>query len=99
MNRLATTSSRPTTRSSRLRVAARWMVTFVGFPLGGLIAELVAGPVDSIIAALVGGMITGVFIGAAQWWGLGSSVRRPAPIPWIAATAIGFMVGLGVGEP
>ena len=79
MTDIATTPSTTSTRSSGLRTAARWMVTFVGFPAGGLVAELVVGPVDSIAAALIGGLITGVFIGAAQWWGLGSSQRPPRP--------------------
>ncbi len=84
-----------TTRSPGLRVAARWMVTFIGFPLGAVAAKAIAGPVDSFIAAVVGGLITGAVLGAAQWWGLGRS--GPPALRWIAATAVGLMVGLGVG--
>ncbi len=97
MTDTAHSQSATSTHTSGLRAAARWMVTFIGFPAGGLVAELVAGPVDSIGAALIGGLITGVFIGAAQWWGLGPGHGRPAPVAWIIATAIGFMVGLGTG--
>ena len=93
MTSVATTSS----GGSRLRVAARWMVTFAGFPLGGFLAELLVGPVDGIGAALIGGLLTGAVVGAAQWWGLGSINGRPAPVTWIGVTAIGFMVGLGIG--
>ena len=63
MTSAATTSS----GGSRLRVAARWMVTFFGFPLGGFLAELLVGPVDGIGAALIGGLLTGAVVGAAQW--------------------------------
>ena len=77
------------------RTAGRWMVTFVGFPLGGLTASLVAGPVDSAGAALLGGAVTGAILGAVQAWGLGR--RRPPAAQWILATALGLTVGLGVG--
>ena len=95
MSDLTTTPSPTTSRNPWLRTTARWMVTFIGFPLGGLVAELVAGPVDSSRAALVGGLITGLFVGLAQWWGIGRG--GPAVRQWIAATAIALMVGLGVG--
>lgn len=71
MSDLTTTPSPTTSRNPWLRTTARWMVTFIGFPLGGLVAELVAGPVNSSRAALVGGLITGLFVGLAQWWGIG----------------------------
>jgi hypothetical protein len=95
MSDLTTTPSPTTSRNPWLRTTARWMVTFIGFPLGGLVAEFVAGPVDSSRAALVGGLITGLFVGLAQWWGIGRG--GPAVRQWIAATAIALMVGLGVG--
>jgi hypothetical protein len=90
-----TTPSSATTRGTAVRRTGRWMITFVGFPAGGLVAELLVGPVNSVWAAMVGGLISGLFIGAAQWWGMGRNA--PSVVPWIAATAIGFMVGLGVG--
>ena len=34
------------------RSALRWFPTFVGFPLGGFAAELIAGPVDGRVAYL-----------------------------------------------
>jgi hypothetical protein len=85
---------RHATSNSTLRRALRWLVTFVGFPLGGLLAELV-GPVDAPAAAIVGGALTGLTVGAVQAWAL-----RPegiAPAPWVVATATGFAVGLGIG--
>ena len=54
------------------------------------------GPVDASLAALVGGAITGVILGAVQSWGLRTRRIRPHD-QWIAATALGLTVGLGVG--
>jgi hypothetical protein len=75
-----------------LRTAARWMVTFVGFPLGGFTTDLLLGPVDSPVSALLGGLVTGGILGAVQAWGFGRN--RPSPARWIAATAVGLMIGL-----
>jgi hypothetical protein len=77
-----------------LRRRLRWLVTFVGFPLGGFVAELI-GPVDSAGAAIAGGAVTGLVIGSVQAWALRPEGIRPAP--WIASTATGFAVGLGLG--
>jgi hypothetical protein len=78
------------------RSALRWLPTFVGFPLGGLLAEVVAGPVDALAAALVAGAITGVVLGAVQAWGMGSN--GPPARRWIAATTAGLTVGLALGS-
>ena len=86
------TTSQPATWK---RVAARWMATFLGFPIGGYAAYLISGPVDGLTAALIGGAITGAILGAAQAWGL--RLRGAAARHWIAATAAGLMVGLAVG--
>jgi len=95
MHDLAITQSPSTTPARLLRTTARWMVTFIGFPLGGLAASLLVGPVDNLGSALLGGLVTGSVLGAVQVWGLGR--RRPPAIQWIAATAIGLMVGLAIG--
>jgi hypothetical protein len=74
----------------------RWLPTFFAFPLGGLAADLISGPVDGTAAALVGGAITGTVLGAVQAWGM-----RPAALStrrWIAATAVGFSLGLGIAS-
>ncbi|WP_395729793.1 hypothetical protein [Nakamurella sp.] len=89
------TREHPDLRSNRWIVAARWMITFVGFPLGGLAAMLTVGRVDSLTAALAGGLITGAVLGTAQVLGLGRLMTNPAG--WIAATAGGLAVGLGIG--
>ena len=95
MTNLEILPSTTTTHTTRLRVAARWMVSFIGFPLGAVAARVVAGPVDSVSAAIVGGLITGAVLGAAQSWGMGHG--GPPARQWIGATAVGLMVGLGAG--
>jgi hypothetical protein len=82
--------------SSNLATGGRWMVTFVGYPIGGLTAKLLVGPVNSVTAAILGGLVTGAILGTAQAWGLGHN--RPPYEQWIAATAIGVAVGLAVGS-
>lgn len=76
--------------------ALRWLPTFFGFPLGGFLAELVAGPVDGVAPALVGGAITGIVLGAVQSWGMGAS--GPPARQWIAATTVGLTAGLALGS-
>jgi len=77
------------------RPALRWIVTFAGFPLGSVAARAIVGPIDTTTAALLGGAINGAVIGAVQGWALrptGVAIAR-----WIAATAAGLMIGLGIG--
>jgi hypothetical protein len=81
------------TARSRQPVWAWPLAALLGFPIGGEIANVVVGPVDSAGAALAGGLIAGAVIGAAQWLAL----RRLVPWIWIAATSIGMAVGLAVG--
>ena len=76
--------------------AARWMVTFLGFPLGGLAADLLAGPVDSLVAALVGGLVTGAVLGAVRR-GDSAAAGPPAGSGGSSPPRVGLMVGLGVG--
>jgi hypothetical protein len=79
---------------STARVMWLWPVAvLVGFPIGGLIADLVVDGVDSVGAALVAGLIAGVIIGAAEWF----AVRRWISWLWIAATGAGLALGLAAG--
>ena len=96
MSHVQTTSPATTTRVTSPRAFGRWMVTFAGFPLGGYAAYLTTGRVDSLVPALLGGLITGAVLGAVQAWGLGRN--RPPVAAWIVATALGMMVGLGIGS-
>jgi hypothetical protein len=74
-----------------------WAATFVGFPLGGFAAELLVGPIDGLTPAIVGGGLSGAVLGLAQGFGLGRADAPPLR-PWVAATAVGFAAGLGLGS-
>ena len=89
------TMAAPTISRTWPKVALRWLPTFVGYPLGGLAAKLIVGPVDALGPAIAGGAITGLVLGSVQWIGL----RRSGIVPeaWIAATAVGLAAGLGLG--
>jgi hypothetical protein len=90
-----TATTTTTTRSrSKFAIAVRWMPTFLGFPAGGFVAEVV-GRVDGPGPAIAGGAITGVVLGFVQW--LGMRRTGPSPVAWIIATTIGFATGLGIG--
>jgi hypothetical protein len=78
------------------RSALRWLPTFVGFPLGGLLAELIAGPVDGLAPALAGGALTGAVLGAGQAVALRSS--GVAARAWTVATGLGLTAGLAIGS-
>jgi hypothetical protein len=80
----------------RWSAALRWLSTFLGFPAGGLAAELIVGPVDGVVPALLGGGITGAILGLVQWWGLGPAA--PPPRRWVAASAGSLAIGLAVGS-
>ena len=76
-------------------VPGRWLLTFAGYPLGGLAASLLVGPIDRPLRALAAGLLAGAVLGAVQVWGLGS--RRPSPAGWVAASAAGLALGLAAG--
>ncbi len=94
MHATTTTTATVTPSRNSAKIALRWMPTFLGFPVGGFVAEVV-GPVDSPAAAIAGGAITGAILGFAQW--LGMRRTGPSPVAWIFATTVGFAVGLGLG--
>ncbi len=71
-----------------------WPVAvLLGFPIGGLIADLVVNGVDSVGTAVAAGLIAGSIIGTAEWFVL----RRRISWLWIAATSVGLAVGLAAG--
>jgi hypothetical protein len=72
-----------------------WLVAFVGFPIAGLAANLIAGPAATPVSAVIGGAITGVILGAVQWFVLQGRLGI-TPL-WIVATVVGLAVGLGLG--
>jgi hypothetical protein len=90
-------------RAERVQTDARWFrgkdlawwcATFLGFPVGGLVAEAIVGPIDAVWVAVVAGAIAGLAIGAAQWLVLR---RIGIDARWIALTGVGLAVGLGTG--
>lgn len=91
MSQLSTAPSR-TARPSTVRTVARWMVSFLGFPLGGFTAWIISGPVDSMTAAIIGGLLTGTVLGVAQ-----ALAMRFDLVTWVLATAAGLAAGLAVG--
>jgi hypothetical protein len=72
-----------------------WMLAFLGFPLGGLLANLVVGSVDGVLSALFAGVLAGAVIGAAQFLALRG--RLGVGPGWIPATAVGLGMGDAVG--
>jgi len=77
-----------------VRTLLRWAPTFAAFPVGGLAAHLLVGPVTTVGAAAVGGLVTGAAIGVAQWWALrptGLSAAR-----WVLASALGVAAALAL---
>ncbi len=84
----------PGTRPARALL--RWLVSFVGYPAGGLAAKLIVGPVDDLAPAFIGGAITGGLIATAQWIAL-----RPPAVPairWIVGAGAGMAIGLAIGS-
>ncbi|MDX6300237.1 MAG: hypothetical protein QOF53_1451 [Nocardioidaceae bacterium] len=77
------------------RIIGRWMVSFVGFPLGGFAAVALTDPVNTVANALVGGLITGAVLGAVQGWAMRSDRRQL--LAWTIATALGLAAGLALG--
>jgi hypothetical protein len=69
--------------------------SFVGFPLAGLAARAVAGPIDTGAAAVAGGLAAGAVLGGVQ--ALALPVDRHRRLAWAAATALGTSAGLALG--
>jgi hypothetical protein len=83
-------------RPAGLKPFLTWLgLCLLGFPLGGYLGNIVAGPVDGVTPALLGGALTGAGIGLAQWFWLRR--RLDVGAGWIAATSVGLAVGLAVG--
>jgi hypothetical protein len=89
-----TTPVAVTSAPARPLVWAWPLAILVGYPLGGLLANIAVGHVDSVGAALSGGLIAGVVIGTAQWFALQPLV----PWLWAAATSVGMAIGLAAGS-
>jgi hypothetical protein len=82
-------------RAARWRFFLWWMLAFLGFPLGGLLALVLVGAVEGAASGALAGALAGAVIGAAQWLAL-RRYMRVGP-EWILATAFGVAIGDGVG--
>jgi hypothetical protein len=72
-----------------------WMLAFLGFPLGGLLALVLVGSVDGVASGALAGALAGAVIGAAQWLVLRRYLRVGPG--WVLATALGVAIGDAVG--
>jgi hypothetical protein len=68
-------SGRDEPRAGGWRFFLWWMLTFLGFPLGGLLALALVGPMDGVVSGALGGALAGAVIGAAQWLALRRYLR------------------------
>ncbi|MFN8157500.1 MAG: hypothetical protein U0R68_08785 [Candidatus Nanopelagicales bacterium] len=75
------------------RTLLRWLPTFLAFPVGGLAALALVGPVDSTITALLAGLVAGAVVGLGQWLALRG---RGVGALWIPLTSAGMGVGAGI---
>lgn len=71
-----------------------WALAFIGFPLGGIAAAALIGPITTPLAGALGGMVTGAVLGAVQWLVLRRRLLLSAW--WIAATGMGMGAGLAL---
>ena len=72
-----------------------WVLAFLGFPLGGLLALLLVGSVEGVLSGALGGALAGVVIGAAQWLVLRRYLRVGPE--WVLATTLGVAIGDALG--
>ena len=71
-----------------------WVLAFLGFPIAGLLANLV-GAVNTPARAVLAGAVAGAVLGLVQWLVL--KLRLPQlPVWWVIATSAGFAVGLAI---
>jgi hypothetical protein len=72
-----------------------WMLSFLGFPLGGFLALALVGSVEGVVSGALGGALAGAVIGAAQWLVLRRYLRVGPE--WLLATALGVAIGDALG--
>ena len=76
------------------RLALLWVIAFVAFPLGGVLAQIATGGISDTGRALAGGAIVGATLGLAQFLIL-RNVLPLSPL-WIAASSLGLGAGLAL---
>jgi len=72
-----------------------WLLAFLAFPIGGLLANVLVGPITTTVQAVLAGAITGVVLGLIQWLVLKGPLHLSI-IGWALATGIGMAIGLGL---
>ena len=82
-------------RSGGWRFFLWWMLSFLGFPLGGFLALALVGSVEGVVSGALGGAMAGAVIGAAQWLVLRRYLRVGPE--WVVATALGVAIGDALG--
>ncbi len=83
------------TRTSTNRgLIGRWLLAFLGFPIGGGLTYLIIGAVDSPLKGVVGGALAGAVIGGAQWLALRHN--KTLDTSWIVITSAGLAAGVGL---
>lgn len=80
---------------SRIRQFGLWMLTFVAFPLSGLIAIGILGSVTTPLRALAAGALAGAILGTAQWLVLR---MRGVSWVWVALTIVGIAIGSAISN-
>jgi hypothetical protein len=76
----------------RTSVALPWIIAVVGFPIGGYLAQTIAGPAATVPAAILSGLIAGAIIGLAQ--GIALWLRGQTLVMWVVGTAIALGAAL-----
>src|SRR4030095_9071345 len=71
-----------------------WGLAFLGFPIAGVLANIV-GSVTTGGRAIIAGAIAGATLGLIQWLVLKAQLPL-LPGWWIAATSAGFAIGLAI---
>src|SRR3954451_6514068 len=70
---------------------ARWLITFIGFPLGGWLSIETVGGVHDLASGAAAGAVAGVVIGLAQ----GAALRDRVSLPgWALHTTLGMSAGM-----
>lgn len=77
------------------RFFAEWMLTFLSFPLGGIMALGFVGPMEDVVSAASSGAVAGVVVGLAQLIILRRHVGMTAG--WLVSTVTGLTLGNTVG--
>jgi hypothetical protein len=82
-------------RAAGWRFFLWWMLTFLGFPLGGLLALVLVGSVERAASGALAGALAGAVLGVAQWLVLRRYLRVGPE--WVFATALGVAIGDALG--